>query len=124
MNIQKAEMDDLPAIIAIYKSAQDFMIKTGNPTQWGHSYPTRDLVKKDICKRICYLICDDDSPHGVFALFNKAEPTYQYIENGNWLNEDEYITLTGIWIEFCCSTRFFKASQVYRFLKTILNLSY
>ena len=86
-------MDDLPAIMAIYKSAQDFMIKTGNPTQWGHSYPTRDLVKKDICKRICYLICDDDSPHGVFALFNKAEPTYQYIENGNWLNEDEYITL-------------------------------
>ena len=61
MNIQKAEMDDLPAIMAIYKSAQDFMIKTGNPTQWGHSYPTRDLVKKDICKRSCYLICDDDS---------------------------------------------------------------
>ena len=56
----------------------------------------RDLVKKDICKRICYLICDDDSPHGVFALFNKAEPTYQYIENGNWLNEDEYITLHRI----------------------------
>ncbi|WP_292609118.1 hypothetical protein [Methanobrevibacter sp. UBA188] len=96
MNIRKAEMDDLPAIIAIYKSAQDFMIKTGNPTQWGHSYPTRDLVKKDICKRICYLICDDDSPHGVFALFNKDEPTYQYIENGNWLNEDEYITLHRI----------------------------
>ena len=39
-------------------------------------------------------------------------------------SEDEYLTLTGIWIEFCCSTRFFKASQVYRFLKTILNLSY
>lgn len=37
---------------------------------------------------------------------------------------NEYLTLTGIWIEFCCSTRFFKASQVYRFFKTIVDLSY
>jgi hypothetical protein len=38
-------------------------------------------------------------------------------------SEDEYLTLTGIWIEFCCSTRFFNAKQVFRFFKTIMDAS-
>jgi hypothetical protein len=45
MNIRKATIDDLDDIMGIYKIAQDFMIKSGNPNQWGHSYPTKDLLK-------------------------------------------------------------------------------
>ena len=31
--------------------------------------------------------------HGVFALFDGAEPTYKHIEGGNWLNEGPYLTI-------------------------------
>ena len=96
MHIRKAIDEDLNSIIAIYKTAQDFMIESGNPDQWGRTYPSRDLIENDIENEKCFLICDDDGPHGVFALFFGKEPTYEYIENGEWLNEDEYVTIHRI----------------------------
>lgn len=96
MNVRKAEPDDLSAIIQIYSIAQDFMIESGNPNQWGHSYPTKELIKQDISNDICHLVCEGDIPHGVFALFSGDEPTYQYIENGRWLNDDAYVTIHRI----------------------------
>ena len=96
MFIRKAKIEDLSTIMKIYRIAQDFMIETGNPTQWGHSYPSEELIKEDISKQRCYLICENDEIHGVFALFFGAEPTYQYIEKGSWLNDDAYVTIHRI----------------------------
>ncbi len=96
MHIRKAQMDDLDSIMNIYGIAQDFMIESGNPNQWGHTYPSSDLIKEDIAKGICHLICDGEVPHGVFALFCGDEPTYSYIENGKWLNNDTYVTVHRI----------------------------
>lgn len=96
MHIRKAVIDDLSDIMGIYRIAQDYMIASGNPDQWGHSYPQEELIKEDIAQETSYLICDDDRPHGVFALFDGLEPTYEYIENGKWLNEDPYVTLHRI----------------------------
>ncbi|WP_295112447.1 hypothetical protein [uncultured Methanobrevibacter sp.] len=96
MHIQKAVTDDLDKIMEIYEIAQNFMIKSGNPTQWGHHYPTKELIENDIENEICYLIYENESPHGVFALFRGDEPTYRYIENGEWLNDDAYVTVHRI----------------------------
>ena len=96
MHIRNAETDDLNEIMGIYKIAQDFMIESGNPNQWGHFYPTAELIKDDIDKKRSYLICDYYGPHGVFAIIEGLEPTYQYIENGEWLNDEPYVTLHRI----------------------------
>ena len=96
MQIRKATIDDLDVIMSIYKDAQDFMIESGNPNQWGHFYPSEDLVREDISKGISYVIWERDNPHGVFVLIDGLEPTYQYIENGKWMNEDPYVTLHRI----------------------------
>ncbi len=93
MNVKNAEMADFEQIMKIYRYAQDYMIKSGNPTQWGHFYPDAELVKSDISQGVCKVICDQGEIHGVFALFEGAEPNYKYIENGNWLNEEPYITI-------------------------------
>lgn len=95
MYVKKAALDDLDVIMSIYLIAQDFMIKSGNP-QWGHSYPTQELIQKDIENGACHIICDDECIHGVFALFEDIEPTYQYIENGQWLNDEPYVTVHRI----------------------------
>ena len=79
----------------IYHVAQNHMIENGNPTQWGHSYPGRELIENDILNGNCHVLCDEFI-HGVFALFKTPEPTYEYIENGNWLNDDEYVTIHRI----------------------------
>lgn len=93
MNIRDAVTADFEQIMKIYKYAQDYMIRTGNPTQWGHFYPDATLIQSDICRNACKVICDENEIHGVFALFDGADPTYAHIENGNWLNDDPYMTI-------------------------------
>ena len=91
--IRKAELKDYKYIMKIYESAQDFMIRSGNPDQWGHFYPDEDQVWDDIMKGICFLICEEEEAHGVFALSAGKEPTYQQIEDGSWLNDEPYLTI-------------------------------
>ena len=96
MNIRKAEPDDLDAIMNIYLIAQDFMIESGNPNQWGRSYPSRELIASDIENEVCRLICGEEKIHGVFALFEGVEPSYEHIDDGQWLNDDPYVTVHRI----------------------------
>ena len=96
MIIRKALIDDIDKIMNVYSIAQDFMIKSGNPNQWGHDYPKRELIEQDIEDETSIVICDGDAIRGVFALFSGLEPTYEYIENGKWLNDEEYVTLHRI----------------------------
>lgn len=113
MYIRKAEIRDLKVIMDIYKAAQDFMIESGNPCQWGRTYPSEEQIRQDIEGGNCRLVCDDDV-YGVFALFEGIEPTYQHIEDGRWLNDDEYVTLHRIASNgrargiFSCAVRYCK----------------
>lgn len=96
MFVRKAEDEDLDEVMKIYIIAQDNMIKSGNPTQWGHSYPSLELIQNDIAEGVCHIICEDEEICGVFALSGGDEPTYQYIENGQWINDDAYVTIHRI----------------------------
>ena len=96
MHIRKAALEELDAIMDIYRTAQDFMIKSGNPNQWGRKYPPKDLIERDIENEVCHLVCKENDIHGVFAVFRGDEPTYEHIENGKWLNDDEYVTVHRI----------------------------
>ena len=93
LNIKKANVTDLDRIMEIYGYAQDFMIRSGNPDQWGHSYPGRELILSDIQQGICHKICDENDIHGVFALLTEEDPTYRFIEGGEWLNNEPYVTI-------------------------------
>lgn len=73
LSVKNAEIADLEQIMKIYRYAQDCMIESGNPTQWGHFYPDADLIKSDIDQNVCKLIYDENGIHGVFALFDGAE---------------------------------------------------
>ncbi|MCR4783860.1 MAG: N-acetyltransferase [bacterium] len=97
LKIRKATEVDFSKIMAIYRYAQDYMIQSGNQNQWGHFYPPHELIKNDIKEGSCMVICDDDNEiHGVFALFEGVEPTYQHIEDGEWLNDEPYVTIHRI----------------------------
>lgn len=80
--IEKAKLEDLPRILQIYASARKFMKQSGNPKQWGDSFPPEDLLAKDIEKEQLYVVKDDTGIHGVFAFIIGKEPTYEKIEQG------------------------------------------
>jgi hypothetical protein len=96
LTVRKAKLIEFDKIMGIYRIAQDFMISTGNPNQWKHSNPSPEQIKTDIEKGICHVICDGNEIHGVFALCEGVDPTYLYIEDGEWLNDEPYVTIHRI----------------------------
>lgn len=96
MVIRKTELKDLEIVLNIYQGAQERMIKDGNPTQWGHFYPTREMILDDIEKRVGYVIESDGTIVGVFMVRSGEDPTYSYIEDGAWLNNEPYVTIHRI----------------------------
>lgn len=93
LNVRNATVADLDQIMKIYRHAQDHMARTGNPTQWGRSYPDVALIRSDISQSACKVLYDEDGIHGAFALFSGAEPTYAHIEDGAWPNDAPYLTI-------------------------------
>ena len=93
LSLRRAEEGDLDAVMAVYRAAQDYMIASGNPTQWGHHYPAREIILDDITRSRCLVLCDGEGIRGAFALCVGEDPTYRIIEDGSWLNDEEYVTV-------------------------------
>lgn len=111
LSVRKAVIDDLPQIMDIFDHARKFMKQTGNPTQWGDNYPPEEVVIDDIAvKGHMYVVVGgvgtsaggtgetgaesaDGHIHGVFALIPGRDPTYDIIEDGAWLSDEEYSTI-------------------------------
>ena len=93
VTVRNATLADLPAIMTIYHSAQEFMIRSGNPNQWGRRYPTEQLIADEIRRGVCYVITNETGPHGVFCVCFGEEPTYAKIEDGAWPDDAPYIAI-------------------------------
>lgn len=92
MRVRAAGRGDLPRIHFIYKRARELMRQSGNPTQWGDSYPQPELIEADLAGGNLYVVEDKNAPseeavlYGVFAFFPAGDPIYNNIE-GKWLND-------------------------------------
>lgn len=96
MTIRCAGNDDLEIIMAIYAYARKFMSLSGNSRQWGNNRPSLETIKEDINRKQTYVIVEQDRICGVFVFIVGTEPTYQVIENGEWLNNEPYGTVHRI----------------------------
>ena len=91
--IRPARPEDLSAILDIYAAARRFMTATGNPHQWKNDHPATTMLTEDIAIGQLFVEETDGAPHGVFALIVGPDPTYAYIEDGDWLSNSEYGTI-------------------------------
>ena len=93
--IRLAKAEEIENILDIYASARVYMRETGNPTQWAGNYPDRETLLDDIEKSQLYVMETSDSSAicGVFALIEGEDPTYGYIEGGQWISDEPYGTL-------------------------------
>lgn len=91
MKIRKTRIEDLDKVMPIYSLAREFMVRTGNPDQWINGYPTIDDIVNDIENDCHYVIINDASEIlGAFMFRIGHDKTYDIIERGSWLNEEEY----------------------------------
>lgn len=93
--IRKASSADLEAILALYAQARSFMAEQGNAGQWGHSYPSQEILEQDIERGELYVNCidEDGSIACVFMFTMRPEPTYKVIREGEWMNDAPYGTI-------------------------------
>ena len=97
LHVRQAEAADLPAIMDVYHAAQEMMIRTGNPTQWGRKNPPEELVREDIRRGVCHVVTDGGGRIcGVFACILGEDKTYRSIEDGSWPNDEPYATIHRI----------------------------
>lgn len=90
MEIRKATMQDLDRMLEIYEYARGFMKSTGNPTQWGGGYPSRELLEEDIRAGVSFVMEERGRIHGTFMFYDGRDASYDVIEDGNWLNDEPY----------------------------------
>ena len=63
------------------------MAADGNPNQWGDGYPSREQLMSDIQRGVSYVIEHKGVPCATFVFIIGTDPTYQYIEDGQWLDD-------------------------------------
>ena len=92
MEIRKAQLDDIGAIMAIFADAREYMHHKGNPNQWRGKwgeYPSQSLIEEDIARGKSYVCHSDGQIVCTFYFAVEDDPTYQKIE-GAWLSDAPY----------------------------------
>ena len=83
MYVRRSNMEDIPAMMDLYAQARVFMRENGNPNQWDDSYPSRELLEKDIAFGNSYIVEDDEKNlAATFAFIKGEDPTYHGIASG------------------------------------------
>lgn len=94
ITIRKSTHADINDIADIYVKAREFMRKSGNPTQWADGYPTDIDVTRDIENGTGYVGVNRKGDIVMaFAFIVGDDPTYNVIEDGQWLDNELYGTI-------------------------------
>lgn len=96
MTIRNLEQNDIERAQQIFDCARSFMRSHGNQNQWNSGYPGKEILESDVLNKTGRVIEEDGIIHGVFAAFLTPDPTYSYIEDGAWLNDEPYFTIHRI----------------------------
>ena len=90
MQIRKTETNELNTVMRIYRDAREFMLATGNTTQWFYGEPSEEIIRDDIEKGDSYVVTENGRILAVFMYRKGIDPTYIEIEVGKWLNDEPY----------------------------------
>ena len=86
--IRNATSHDLPHIMPVIAAAKKIMVDSGNLNQWIDGYPSAEVIAADISNGVGYVVTLGDEIVGYFAMIPSPEPTYSYIEGGQWLDDE------------------------------------
>ena len=94
--IEKTQPEQLETVMRLYANARRFMAEHGNPDQWGTSFPPVEMIEADIEAGESYVCMVEGRIAAVFYYHagyrcgDVEDPDYIRIEDGHWLNQDDY----------------------------------
>lgn len=99
MNIRHTQLEDIPAIVAIYNQAKQYL-KSQNVNQWQDGYPNEESIINDMKLNQSYVLVDNDIVIGTAAIVLELDPNYAYIEDGKWITDaDDYYCIHRIAVD-------------------------
>lgn len=87
--VRKAVNTDIETLMPIFEAAKKALGSRGID-QWQDGYPDRDAIARDIKKQDGYVVDRDGKIMAYAAVSFDGEPTYEVIEDGQWLTENGY----------------------------------
>lgn len=96
--IRLSQPHEVDAIQALYDIGYERQIQAGNLHQWAKGYPGKDRILADIEAGYSYVLVDNMTQeiYAVMALIPGQDPTYYKIYGGQWLNDQDYLTIHRI----------------------------
>lgn len=88
MQIVRAELSDIDAIMACIADAQRFLARLG-VDQWQDGYPTKEIIEQDILRGESFVMTEDGKVIATAVISFTGEPTYSVIE-GSWSADIPY----------------------------------
>ena len=89
LTIRTAAEQDIPAILQVLEAGRGIMLSSGNLHQWPAGYPTEEMVRADIGPGYGKVMEQDGQVVAYFACIPSPDPTYSYIEDGAWLDDEK-----------------------------------
>ena len=89
LTCRKAEEADLPAIMEIVRQARN-SLKKHRVDQWQGDYPTEELLRSDIEKGVCHVLCYKQEIAAFLVLTPGPEEGYDKLTDGKWHSEMPY----------------------------------
>lgn len=85
-------MENIDTILEVIDEARAIMRETGNASQWGNGYPSREVIAADIASGNGFACVLDREIVGYFCFMqgHEIDPNYLVIEGGQWLNDKPY----------------------------------
>lgn len=84
MQLRPSTQEDIPAILAIIKDAQNYL-KRLQIDQWQDGYPNQDQIELDLKNNDSYVVVNEDNEvMGTVVFTTKKEETYDQID-GKWM---------------------------------------
>lgn len=88
--IRLATERDMPRLLEIYAAARDFMVHSGNPTQWSDRYPLAEDLWEDLALQRLYAVESEGRVCACFMLDKGPDDTYAQIYDGAWGSDRPY----------------------------------
>ena len=96
--IRLSHVHEVDTIQALYDIGYERQIQAGNHHQWTKGYPGKERILADIEAAYSYVLVDSTTQEifAVMALIPGDDPTYHKIFGGQWLNDQDYLTIHRI----------------------------
>lgn len=96
VEIRRSGFSDIERMMEVFAAAREFMIRTGNPSQWASTYPSIEQLTADIESGDSFVCLSSGRIIATFLLRGGDDPTYEHIYDGKWLNNAPYATIHRI----------------------------